>query len=160
MMDVIALAFWSNSTSVATFMFGDGTHNRNMSFLPGVDGAHHGISHHGYKPEQLAKFRTINKFFIEQSGYLLNRLATMKEGNSTVLDNSVILIGSNICDGQNHKGKNIPVVVVGGGGGRVKGGRVVLGKGEPIGAVHRSILDMMNINAKIGEGSGTLGGFA
>jgi hypothetical protein len=158
MMDVMALAFWSNSTRASTFMFGDGLNGRNMSFLEGIDGNHHSISHHGNKKENLKKFAIINTYFIEQYGYFLNRLKNMSEGSSNVLENSVVLFGSNLSAGQIHGGNNIPVVVSGNAGGKLRGGRCIEAKGEPIGKLHRSILDLMNVDAKIGEGSGTLRG--
>jgi hypothetical protein len=66
MMDVMALALWSNSTRATTLMFGDGLNGRNMSFLDGVDGNHHSISHHGNKPGNLKTFSSINRFFVSQ----------------------------------------------------------------------------------------------
>ncbi len=158
MMDVMALAFWSNSTRSSTLMFGDGLHGRNMSFLDGVDGNHHSISHHGYKDGQLKKFAKINTFFIEQYAYFLDRLRGMSEGGSNVLENSVILFGTNISSGQKHSGNNIPLVVSGHAGGRLRGGRHLQAKGEPIAKLHRSILDLMNVDADIGTGKGTLRG--
>jgi hypothetical protein len=71
-----------------------------------------------------------------------------------------VMIGSNISSGQNHGARNIPVAVAGGAGGRLKGGRIVRAKGETIASLHRSILEMMNINEKMGGGSGKLDGFA
>jgi len=64
MMDITALAFWSNSTRACTIMLGDGGSRRNMSFLDGVSGGHHSISHHGNKPEKLAQYKIINQFFV------------------------------------------------------------------------------------------------
>jgi hypothetical protein len=159
MMDVMALAFWSNSPRASTLMFGDGLNGRNMSFLDGIDGNHHSISHHGNKAENLKKFAIINTFFIEQYGYFLNRLKGMSEGSSNVLENSIVLFGSNISSGQVHQGKNIPIVLSGNAGGKLRGGRHIEAKGEHIGSLHRSILDLMNIDKKMGGGgSGTLRG--
>ena len=156
LMDVMALAFWSNSTSVSTLMFGDGLNGRNMSFLPGVDGNHHSISHHGYKPAGLRKFSIINKFFMAQYGYFLERLRGMEERGGNVLDNSVVLLGSNISSGQKHGGENIPLLLSGKAGGKLKGNRHIRAKGQHIGRLHRSILELMGVESTIGAGKGTL----
>ncbi|MEM9480695.1 MAG: DUF1552 domain-containing protein [Verrucomicrobiota bacterium] len=158
MMDVMALAFWSNSTRAATLMFGDGLHGRNMSFLEGVDGNHHSISHHGNKKGPLETFAKVNTFFVDQYAYFLRRLRNMSEGSSNVLENSVVLFGSNISSGQVHNGNNIPVILSGGAGGRLRGGRHIEGRGEEIGSLHRSILDLMEVKGSIGDGSGKVRG--
>jgi hypothetical protein len=160
MSDIMALAFWTNSTQASTLMYGNGLlGGLNMSFLNGVDGTHHTVSHHGRKPDKLKQFATINHFYVEQFAYFLKRLSSFSEGSGNVLDNSIILLGSNISEGQNHTGKSIPIVVAGRGGGKVKGGRSMKVKKSGIAQLHRSILDKMNINPKIGEGKGMLSGF-
>ena len=157
--DIMALAFWSNSTRAATFSFGNGLHGAgDMSFLEGVNGSHHQISHHGNKDEKLKEFSRVNTFFVEEYAYLLNKLRNMKEGSSNVLENSVVLFGSNITAGQQHHGANLPMLLSGNAGGRMKTGKHVSVGGEPIAKLHRSILDYMNVDAKIAKGSKTLRG--
>lgn len=159
MMDILALSFWSNSTRSATLCFGNGFQGGgNMSFLKGVNGAHHQASHHGFKKDKLEEFTIINTFYMEQYAYLLDRLKGMKEGSSNVLENSVVLFGSNISTGQSHNGKNIPLLLSGNAGGRLKSGRHIETKNQPIDDLHRSILGLMNVDAKIGTGSGTIQG--
>ncbi|MBK1855321.1 DUF1552 domain-containing protein [Verrucomicrobiaceae bacterium 5K15] len=159
MMDILALSFWSNSTRSATLSFGNGFQGGgNMSFLDGVNSAHHQASHHGFKDQKLEQFTVINTFYMEQYAYLLDRLKNMQEGSSNVLENSLVLFGSNISTGQAHNGKNIPVILSGNAGGRLKTGRHIATKNQPIGDLHRSILDMMNVEAKIGKGSATIKG--
>lgn len=159
MMDIMALSFWSNSTRSATMSFGNGFRGGgNMSFLPGVSSAHHPASHHGFKPDKLEEFTLINTFYMEQYAYLLDRLKNMNEGGSNVLENSVVLFGSNISKGQVHNGKNIPVILSGNAGGRLKTGKHIVTDNQPISDLHRSILDLMNVDAKIGTGSGTIKG--
>lgn len=157
MMDILALSFWSNSTRSATLCFGNGfTGGGNMSFIDGVNSAHHQASHHSFQAAKLEQFTRINTFYMEQYAYLLNRLKNMKEGSSNVLENSLVLFGSNISTGQAHNGKNIPVILSGNAGGRLKTGKHIASKNQNIGDLHRSILDMMNVEAKIGKGTGTI----
>ncbi|MFD2256525.1 DUF1552 domain-containing protein [Luteolibacter algae] len=159
MMDIMALAFWSNSTRSATLAFGNGLHGGgNMSFIDGVNGSHHSTSHHGYKKDKLEEFTLINTFYMEQYAYLLDRLRGMKEGDSNVLENSMILFGSNISAGQQHSGRNIPVLLSGNAGGRLKSGRHIESDGQPIANLHRSILDMMDVKGDIAKGSDKLRG--
>ena len=86
-------------------------------------------------------------------------LKGMPEGSSNVLENSMVLYGSNMGDGQRHGSGDIPIVVAGRGGGRIKTGRSVKGGGGTAN-LHRSILDTMNLDpSAIGSGGGSLGGF-
>ena len=159
MMDIMALSFWSNSTRSATLSFGNGFQGGgNMSFLDGVNGAHHQSSHHGFKKAKLEEFTIINTFYMEQYAYLLNRLKNMQEGSSNVLENSLVLFGSNISTGQSHNGKNIPVLLSGNAGGRLKSGNHIVTKNQPIDDLHRSILGLMGVDAKIGNGNKTIRG--
>jgi len=151
----MALAMWSNSSRACTLMLGDGGSKRNMSFLEGVSGGHHSISHHGNNPDKMKQYALVNRFFIEQYTYLLKKLDSMKEGGSSVLDNSTIMIGSGIGNGQNHGKSNIPLVMAGSAGGRIKTNRHIIAPNRAsVGTLHRSVLDVMNINGDQIQGKG------
>src|SRR5690606_4616393 len=81
MLDTIALAFQSDTTRVCTFMFGNAVSGRNFSFLDGVRGSHHDLSHHQRDEEKLRQYQLINRWHIEQYAYLLHRLREMPEGD-------------------------------------------------------------------------------
>lgn len=123
MLDMMALAFQSDTTRICTFMFGNAVSGRNMSFLDGVKGGHHDISHHQKNEEKLQMYYLINKWHIEQYAYLLKKLRSMPEGESNVLDNSMILFGAGLRDGDAHSPHNLPLVVGGRGGGRLASGQ-------------------------------------
>lgn len=123
MLDMIALAFQTDSTRICTFMFGNAVSNQNFSFVDGVTGAHHSLSHHQNKEDALAQYQLINRWHVEQYAYLLNKLRSMKEGDGTVLDNSMILFGSGLRDGNSHNPRNLPLVLAGRGGGRIATGQ-------------------------------------
>src|SRR5436190_10680114 len=91
MLDMMALAIQSDTTRICTFMFGNAVSGRNFSFLPGVRGSHHDMSHHQKNAEKLRQYQLINRWHVEQYAYLLKKLHDMKEGDGTVLDNSMIL---------------------------------------------------------------------
>lgn len=155
MMDIMALAFWSNSTRACTLMLGHGVSRQNMSFLDGVSGEYHSISHHGKDPSKLAQYATIGQFFVEQYTYLLQRLHSMKEGSSSVLENSMIMMGSGIGDGQNHSKGGIPIIMAGTGGGKIKTNRHIEAENRTsIAALHRSVLDVMNVDGSAIKGNG------
>ncbi|HYZ87092.1 MAG TPA: DUF1552 domain-containing protein [Bryobacteraceae bacterium] len=118
MMDMIALAFQSDTTRIVTFMFGNEVSNQNFAFVDGVKDAHHTLSHHQKDADKLRQYQIINRWHVEQYAYLLRKLRDMKEGESNVLENSMILFGSGIRDGNRHDPHNLPLVL--GGRGRRK----------------------------------------
>jgi hypothetical protein len=142
MLDIIATAFQSDTTRVATFMFGNAVSNVSFRFLEGVSAGHHDVSHHSNDPDKLTQYQIINRWHIEQYAYLLNRLDSMREGESTVLDNSMILFASALSDGQRHDMHNLPLVLAGRGGGRIDSGRhLVFSKDSPLANLYVSMLD-------------------
>ena len=142
MFDIIALGFQSDSTRVATFLFGNEVSNQNFAFVDGVTGAHHSLSHHENKPDNMRQYQLINKWHIEQYGYLLRKLRDMKEGDSNVLDNSMILLGAGIRDGNKHDPHNLPVVLAGKAGGRLASGQhLSYEKDTPLSNLYVSMLD-------------------
>ncbi|HEU0119865.1 MAG TPA: DUF1552 domain-containing protein, partial [Bryobacteraceae bacterium] len=142
MFDVIALAFQSDSTRVATFLFGNEVSNQNFSFVDGVSEGHHSLSHHEKDPNKLRQYQLITKWHVDQYGYLLRRLRDMKEGESNVLDNSMILFGSGIRDGNKHDPHNLPLVLGGRAGGRLASGQhLVYEKDTQLSNLYVSMLD-------------------
>lgn len=123
MMDMIALAFQTDTTRVCTFMFGNAVSSRNFSFLDGVSGGHHDTSHHQNSAEKLEQYQIITHWHVQQYAYLLNKLQSMQEGEGTVLDNSMILYGSGLRDGNSHNPHNLPILVGGSGGGKIATGQ-------------------------------------
>ncbi|MCC9607567.1 DUF1552 domain-containing protein [Blastopirellula sp. JC732] len=123
MLDMIALAFEADITRVATFMFGNSVSSINFAFLDGVTGSHHELSHHQGKEENLAQYELIAKWHVAQYAYLLEKLRATPEGDGNVLDNSVILFGSGLRDGNSHNPHDLPLLVGGKGGGRLKQGQ-------------------------------------
>jgi hypothetical protein len=123
MLDVIALAFQSDTTRICTFMFGNAVSNVSFRFLEGVSAGHHDVSHHQKDDDKLRQYEIITRWHVQQFAYLLNKLRSMKEGESNVLENSMILFGSALSDGDRHDPHNLPLVLAGRGGGRIAGGQ-------------------------------------
>lgn len=142
MLDLIALAFQSDTTRISTFMFGNAVSGVNFRFLEGVTDSHHEISHHSNNAEKLRQYAVINRWHVEQYGYLLRKLRGMKEGERTVLDNSMILFASALSDGNKHDPHRLPLVLAGRGGGRIASGQhLVYGEDSPVANLYVSMLD-------------------
>ncbi len=144
MMDMIALGFQSDTTRIATFIFGNEVSNQSFSFLDGVKGGHHSLSHHEKNPENLRQYQLINRWHVAQYAYLLSKLRAMKEGPRTVLDNSVILFGGGFRDGNKHDPHNLPILLGGRGGGRLAAGQhLSYGPDTPLSNLYVSLLDIL-----------------
>jgi hypothetical protein len=142
MLDMIALAFQTDTTRIASFMFGNAVSNQNFAFLEGVSGAHHSLSHHQKDPDKLRQYQLINRWHVAQYGYLLRKLRDMKEGERSVLDNSMIVFGSGLRDGDRHDPHNLPVLLAGRGGGRIATGQhLVYTSDSPLANLYVSMLD-------------------
>ena len=125
MLDMMALAFRMNKTRVATMMFDNGGCSGNFSFLPGVTEEWHATSHHRDRPEIMRQYEAINRWHMEQFAYLLAQLDAVDEGDGTLLDHSMLLIGSELSCGNRHTANNLPLVVAGGGSGTLRTGRAI-----------------------------------
>ncbi|HEX7013876.1 MAG TPA: DUF1552 domain-containing protein [Cyclobacteriaceae bacterium] len=160
MMDIMALAFWSDATRVITFMFGNAVSNRNFSFLDGVNGSHHSISHHMDEPALMEQYARITTWHVEQYAYLLEKLKSIKEGDRSLLDNSMITFISGLRDGNRHSPRNVPIVVAGNAGGKLRTGQHrIYEKNTPLANLYLSMLHAQNIEMeRFGDSTGTLDG--
>ncbi|MCE2541664.1 MAG: DUF1552 domain-containing protein, partial [Acidobacteria bacterium] len=120
--DMQALAFQTDSTRVITFQIGREQSGATYPQI-GVSDSHHPISHHGGDPKKIASLQRINTYHVSLLGYFLDKLAATDDGQGSVLDNAVILYGSAISEGNRHDSRNLPLLLAGGAGGRIDGGR-------------------------------------
>jgi hypothetical protein len=142
MLDLIALAFQSDTTRISTFMFGNAVSGVNFRFLEGVTDSHHEVSHHSNNAEKLRQYALINRWHIEQYAYLLRKLRDMKEGEQSVLDNSMILFASALSDGNKHDPHRLPMVLAGRAAGRIASGQhLVYTLDSPAANLYVSMLD-------------------
>ena len=159
MLDLIALAFWTDSTRTGTFMFANDVSGKNFGkLIPGASGGHHEFSHHQGLPEKQEAYTKINRWHSEQLAYLLDKLGSIREGDRSLLDNSMILFGSSISDGNRHDPANLPILLAGRGGGRIKSGRHVANpKGTPLCNLYVSMLEQMGAPVeKFGDSTGAI----
>jgi Protein of unknown function (DUF1552) len=121
--DLMVLAFQGDLTRIATFAFANDGSNRQYRNI-GISEGHHELSHHGRNAAKLEKIRKINRFHLEQFGYVLGKLKGIREADgSTLLDNCMIVYGSGIGDGNRHNHDNLPILLAGKGGGTLHPGR-------------------------------------
>jgi hypothetical protein len=159
MLDLIVLSFWTDSTRISSFMFANDVSGKNFSqLIPGATGGHHENSHHQDEPNKLETYTKINRWHNEQLAYLLDKLAAIKEGERTLLDNSMVLFGSSMSDGNRHDPANLPIILAGRAGGKLKSGRHVASpKGTPLCNLYVSMLDYMGTPVeKFGDSTGAL----
>ncbi len=130
MLDLIVLALQTDSTRVCSFMFANDVSGRNFSFLDGVKGGHHELSHHENKEQKIAQYQKINRWHVDQFARMLKKMKSIQEGDGTLLDNSMVMFGSSFSDGNRHDPDNLPILLAGRGGGSLSPGRHLAAEGE------------------------------
>ena len=120
MIDLVILAWQMDKTRVSTLIFNRDVSHMRFNFLKGVLNEQlHSISHHKEKADKLFSYQRINQYHVEQFAYLLNRMSQIEEGNgNSLLDNSILMFGSNMFNGDSHDGRNLPLILAGHGGGK------------------------------------------
>ncbi len=158
MMDMLVLAFETDSTRVATFLLSHDGSNRSFKEI-GVPDGHHSISHHQGNTENLDKLAKIDLFYSAQFAYFLEQLESRKDadGNS-LLHNSMIVWGGGLADPDYHRHTDLPVILAGHGGGTLQTGvRSELEKDTPMSNLFLSMLDRVGIHEeRFGDSSGRL----
>ena len=153
--DMMVLAFQTDSTRVISFMYTNAGSNRSYRNL-GISGGHHHLSHHGGSEEKQEQISQINQYHVQLLGYLLDRLQAIDEGGRSLLDNSMVVYGSGIADGNSHRHTNLPIAMFGGGGGSIQTGRKIdCEPGTPLTNLYCSLLD--RVGAKVDSFSDSTG---
>src|SRR3954469_14106208 len=151
MLDLIVLGFQMDKTRVATLMLNNDLSQMNFKFLQGVQGALHlDLTHNGHAPQKVAMYLKTNQYHFAQFAYLIERMKSIKEGETTLLDNSMLMFASNLFDGNGHSANRLPIMLAGKGGGSLKTGRVLnyLEKGDDnrrLCSLHLSLMDRMGV---------------
>lgn len=156
MFDLLAISFETDTTRLATFPLAHEGSNRSFTEL-GISEGHHSLSHHKRKQENLDKLAIIDRFYMQQLAYFLERLAKSKDADgSSVLDNSMIVYGCGISDGDRHDHDDLPIVLAGGGGGTLTPGRHVDFKRDvPMTNLYLAMLDRMGVQLdRFGDSTG------
>ena len=121
MCDLNVLAFQTDTTRVSTYI---GSTPNGVSYPElGFRNEHHSQTHHNNEPEKVRKVAAITAFNIAQFAYMVKKMATLREGDGTLLDNCIMMWGSGLENGNDHTRKNLPFIIAGKGGGSLKTGR-------------------------------------
>lgn len=156
--DMMILAFQADLTRVATFMFANDGSNRSYAQI-GVSDGHHDISHHGRLADKLEKKKKIDHYHVEQLAYILGRMKAIKEGNGSMLDNTLIVYGAGISDGDAHNHNNLPILLAGRGGGLKTGQHYRFDNYTPMNNLFITMLDRVGVRVeKLGDSTGKLQG--
>lgn len=158
MLDLMVLAFQTDSTRILSFMFANDVSGRNFSFVDGVNAGHHEMSHHENKEDKIEQYKRINRWHTEQYAYLLEKLRATPEGEGNLLDNSMILFGSSISDGNRHDPNNLPIIVAGKAGGTFKTGQHIASeKNTPLCNLYQTMLGGMGVEVdSFGDSNGVM----
>jgi len=159
MFDLMAIAFQAEITRISTFMMAREVSYRTFPKL-GISEAFHPASHHQNSPTRLETLQKINQHHVSLVTHFLDRLKATPDGDGTLLDHSLILYGSAMSNSNVHNHAPLPVLVAGGAGGRLKGGRhLSYAEGTPMSNLLLSILDKAGVpQEKVGDSTGLLSG--
>lgn len=157
MCDLMVLAFQTDMTRVISFMMAREGSNRSYRSIGIADG-HHSVTHHQNDPEKIAKTIKIDELHVKSFAYLVDKMDKTKDGDGTLLDHSLLLYGSSISDGNAHTHHDLPLVLVGGAGCNVKGGRHIrYPKETPMNNLLLTMLDKAGVQAQtLGDATGKI----
>ena len=126
--------------------------------IQGVSQGHHDLSHHGNSEEKKAKIAQINRFHTTQLAHLLGKLKSVKEGDGTLLDHTMLVYGSGNSDGNAHNHDNLPLLLAGRGCGTIKPGQhIVYPKETPLNNLWLALLNRMDLKTQqLGDSTGEL----
>ncbi len=158
MFDLQTLALQADLTRVWTFLYGREATSMSFPHL-NISMGHHEISHHNFEKAKLDALAKINVNQSELFAYFLTKLDALREGNSTLLDHSLIMYGSSLSVPTSHSQRDLPILLAGGAAGRVAGGRYVKFAGDttPLTNLYLTMLDKVGVpTEKLGDSTGKL----
>ena len=146
MFDLQVLAMQADVTRVITFQLARESSNRTYPEVDAPD-SHHATSHHGNQPEKVAKLARINQFHVSLFAYFVEKMASVPDGDGSLLDHSLYLYGSGMGNPNVHDHVNLPILVAGGGPGRPRGGRhIKYTEPAPMANLHLTLLDRAGVH--------------
>ena len=155
--DMMILAFQADMTRICTFMFANDGSNRPFREIAIAEG-HHDISHHGKDPNKLEKKKQIDRFHAEQLAYVLTKMQSIDEVEGSLLDNSMLVYGAGISDGDRHNHDDLPILLCGKGGGRLPAAQhFKFAPNTPMNNLFVTMLDKVGVDVEeLGDSTGEL----
>lgn len=159
MSDMLTVAFQADLTRVATFLVTREGTSRSYREI-GIPDGHHPLTHHRNDPATMDKVAQINAYHMKQFAAWMEKLKSIKEGDSNLLDNSMIVYGAGLADGNRHSHEDLPTLIAGRAGGAFKPGRRIVYRREtPMSNLFLTMMDQMGVPADhFGDASGRLDG--
>lgn len=161
LMDMMVLAFWTDSTRMSSFLMANSSSRIVFDFL-GINEEHHYLSHfvRNAGTKYITHFNMITQWHVEQFKYLTERLASIEEAGERLLDNTMLLFGSSMKHGDYHSGRDLPVILAGGKNADIKTGRwLKYPDSQPYGNLLSGLAERMGVNASgLGSITGSLEG--
>lgn len=158
MYDLMVLAFQTDTTRLATFMLANEGSNKTFPMIEVKEG-HHELSHHQNDQDKIDKIAKIDRYYSDQFGYFLKKMKATPDGDSNLLDNSLIVYGGAISDGNRHDHNNLPLLLAGKAGGKVQPGRLIRYQDQPLNNLFLTMLSMVGIEEeRFGDSTGKLTG--
>jgi hypothetical protein len=159
MSDMVAIAFQADQTRIVTFLMTREGSSRPYRELEIPDG-HHPLTHHRNLPDLMEKVRKINEYHVRQFAGFIEKMKAAKEGDGTLLDNSMIVYGAGLSDGNAHLHEDLPTLIAGRGGNYIKTGRrMVVRRETPMCNLFLTMMDRMGVHPeKFGDSTGRLQG--
>jgi hypothetical protein len=155
MFDMLALAFQTDSTRVATLLISREGSNRSFADI-GIASGHHDLTHHKNSAEIIEKVKSIDRWYMQRYARFLEKLQSTEDvDGKSLLDHSMILYGSGNADGNRHTHEDLPIVLAGGGSGALKTGRYLKTPGVPITNLFLSMADAMGAKGVESHGDST-----
>ena len=157
MFDLLALAYQSETTRVATLMYAKDLSPASYP-ASGNRSGFHGASHHANVKANMDSFALINKYHVQMLTYFIEKLAKTADGDGTLLDHSLLLYGSSMSNGNQHDHDPLPIVLLGGASGQLEGNRhIVTPQHTPMSNLLLSMLDMLGVRRdSFGDSTGKL----
>jgi len=148
MFDIQLLAYQGDVTRVVTFMIGREFSGRTYPEI-GVPDAHHPISHHQRDPVRMEKCAKINHYHVSLFAEFVSKMKNTPDGDGSLLDHTGIIYGAGMSEGNGHVPRNLPILLVGGANGKLKGGRhIKFTEGTPLANFHVSLLDKLGVRVE------------
>jgi Protein of unknown function (DUF1552). len=145
MFDIQLLAYQGDVTRVVTYMIGREFSGRTYPEI-GVPDAHHPISHHQRDPVRMEKLSKINHYHVSLFSWFVDKMKNTPDGDGSLLDHSAIIYGAGMSEGNGHVPLNLPILLVGGGSGELKGGRhIKAAPGTPLANFHMSLMSKLGV---------------
>ena len=161
MTDMMIVAFRADLTRVATLMIGREGSTRSYREI-GIPDGHHPLTHHQGNPDMLSKVTEINCYHARLFAEFLQKMKAVKEGDGTLLDNSMIVYGSGLSDGNVHTHDQLPTLLAGRAGGAIQPGRhIVYQRETPVANLFATMLEHLDVRPDhVGDSTGRLAGLS